>query len=281
MQSAITTEGKVVTAKAYDEKIHGTHIVCMDKSCNVPVHFIPGTKDINPYFRTSGKGDSVHAVDCGFAKKLSFQESVAKVSEYQTSIKEQGIREFVVRLNMDSLDPDYKTKVVERKQSEPNEREPDELGEDALKEEKATPKSIGSLKSVKKLFTTVEPDLLASIIVTTKGKYIPISELIRAYDSAHTALWEDEIIDVPYFIHGVIDRVIRRKKVWYINFVPKDNVYFSLIVFDKHFNLFTLKDDELVGKEVLAFGMLKKNTFDKEKKRTEMVIKTNKYIEFL
>lgn len=78
-----------------------------------------------------------------------------------------------------------------------------------------------------------------------------------------------------------IEKVIRRKKVWYINFTATENGFFSLIIFDRHFKHFTLKDNELIGKEVLAYGMLKRNEFNKEKKATEMIIKTNRYLEFL
>lgn len=281
MQSALLPNGNVVTAKAYDESLHGVRIACMDRSCRVPVSFIPGSRELVPHFRTSGKGASVHTDSCGFAKKLTFQETVAKVGEYQSSIQEQGIREFIVRLNMNSIDPDFTSNVIERNPGEPKEKQMEELDKEALKDDKPTPQSIGSLRSVKKLFTTVEPDLLASIIVTIKGKRIPISELIRPYDLAHEALWKDETLDVPYFIHGVIDRVIRREKVWYINFKALDDGYFSLIVFDRHFHHFTLKDDELIGKDVLAFGTLRKNTFKESIQSTEMVIKTNQYIEFL
>ncbi|WP_338657313.1 hypothetical protein V6B14_22380 (plasmid) [Sporosarcina psychrophila] len=281
MHSALLADGKVVTAKDYDEKMHGVRIVCMDKCCNVPVYFIPSSKGVISHFKTSGKGSSVHKEECGFSRKLTFQETVAKVSEYQTSLREHGIREIVVKLNLNSIDPDIDVKTNERKQREKIEKEPADLDEDALKEDKPTPQSIGSLRSVKKLFTSVEPDLLATIIVSVKGERIPISELIRHHDIAHVAVWEDKTLNVPYFIHGCIEKVIRRKKVWYINFTATENGFFSLIIFDRHFKHFTLKDNELIGKEVLAYGMLKRNEFNKEKKSTEMIIKTNRYIEFL
>jgi len=282
MHSALLADGKVVTAKSYAEDIHGVRIICMDKSCHAPVIFIQETKDIVAHFKTSGKGASVHKQSCGFARKLTFQETVSKVNEYQTSLQEQGIREFLVRLNLNGIDPDFKPKVNEN-EIEPREKEEKaELDSEALKETAHTPQSIGSLKSIKKLFTTVDPDLLASIIVSVQGKRIPISELIRHHDQAHNALWEDKTLDVPYFIHGRIDKVIRREKVWYINFITDiENSFFSLVIFNSHFQYFTYKDEELVGKDVLAYGMLKKNSFNKDKKVTEMIVKSNKYLEFL
>jgi len=169
VHSALIADGKVVTAKAYDQSLHGVRIICMDKCCGVPVYFIPGSVDVVPHFKTSGKGTSIHKEGCGFSKKLTFQESVAKVSEYQTSLREQGIREFVVRLNLNSIDPDIVAKVNENEPKEKEQKEKEELDSEALKENKPTPQSIGSLRSVKKLFTTVEPDLLAQSSFQLKG----------------------------------------------------------------------------------------------------------------
>lgn len=281
MHSALLPNGKIITAVSYDESLHGVRLNCMDKSCMSPVFHVPGTPTMSAHFKTSGKGASIHKQNCGFGKKLTFQETVSKVDEYQASFQGQGLREFVVRLNMNKLDPDFEAKESENLPKEKEDSKVEELDSEVLKEDTKTPKSIGSLKSVKKLFMTVEPDLLASIIVAVNGKRIPISELIRSYEAAHLALWNDTTLDVPYFIHGIVERVIRRDKVWYINFKQTDSGFFSLIVFDRHFKHFTLKDEELIGKEVLAFGLLKKNTYSQDRKSTEMIIKSNQYIEFL
>lgn len=281
MHSALLRDGKVITAKSYTEELHGIRLTCMDKSCGVPVIYIPESDGGIAHFKTSGKGDSIHKEECGFAKKLTFQQTVAKVSEYQTSLREQGIREFVVRLNLNSIDPDFEPKEVNREPSEKDEKDKPELDEKVLKESKPTPSSIGSLKSVKKLFTTVEPDLLASILVSVKGTKIPISELIRSNQDAHIALWENRSPDLPYFIHGRVEKVVRRERVWYIKFEAEDASFFSLVVFEKHHKYFTLKDEELIGKDILAYGYLKKNEFNKDKPATDMIIKSNKYLEFL
>lgn len=281
MQSALLANGKIITAKAYDESLHGVRIYCMDSSCGVPVFHVSGTKDVASHFKTSGRGTSIHKEGCGFAKKLSFQQTVEKVGEYQAIMSQQDVRELLVRLNMNGIDPDIEKRTIERTPKE-EDSEPKEISKDILRDEQPAPQSISSLRSIKKLFTTVEPDVLASIIVAVKGKKIPISELISCYKEAHIALWEGETLNVPYFIHGTVDKVIRRDKVWYINFSPTVEGFFSLVIFDKHFKYFTLKDDDLLNKDILAFGYLKKNTFQKDtRKATEMVIKSNKYIEFL
>lgn len=280
MHSACLPDGKVVTARSYDPTIHGSRIACIDSLCHAPVFFIPGTADVSPHFKTSGKGESIHKESCGFSRKLSFEETVAKVSQYQSTLQSQGVREFVVRLNLNAIDPDYEARTVERNPSD-KEKSSDELESPALKEESETPKTISSLRAVKKLFTTVEPDLLASIIVSVKGTKIPISALIQSCSNAHAALWKDTTLDMPYFIHGKIEKVIRRDKVWFINYESMPEGFFSLVVFDRYFTHFTLKDHELVGRTVLAYGYLKKNTFTPNRQSTEMIVKANKYIEFL
>lgn len=281
MHSALLNDGKVITAKSYQEEIHGLRLRCMDKSCGVPVIHVGETEEVIAHFKTSGRGASIHHEQCGFAKKLTFQQTVAKVGEYQASLREQGIREFVVRLNLNSIDPDYEAKEINREPSDKEPKEKSELDEKALKDSKPTPSSISSLKAVKKLFTTVEPDLLASILVSVKGTKIPISDLIRSNHDAHLALWGHKTLDMPYFIHGRVDKVIRREKVWFIKFEAEDTSFFSLVIFEKHHRHFTLKDEDLIGKDILAYGYLKRNEFNKDKPATDMIIKSNKYLEFL
>jgi hypothetical protein len=120
-------------------------------------------------------------------------------------------------------------------------------------------------------------------MVSVKGQKVAISELIQEYSAAHESLWEDGLnLDLPYFVQGTIDKVIRREKVWYINFanINNGNGYFLLVVFEKYFKHFSYKDKELIGKEILAYGYLRKNTYTsvKEKQYTEMAIKSNDYI---
>lgn len=274
MHSALLPNGMIVAASEYSPDRHGVNIHCMDASCKVPVIFIQQTDNTIPHFKTSGKGGSIHKPGCGFFKKLTFQESVSKVSEYQRTFQNSGLQEIIVRMNLNSIDPDYEPKSIER---EKKEKKIDGV-EVKIKKDNETPQTIASLKAVKKLFTGYEPDILASIMISVKGIKIAISELIQDYQKAHDALWSDELSsNLPYFVHGTVDKVIRRDKVWYVNFTNN----FSLVVFERNFKHFTYKDEQLVGKEILAYGYLKKNTFIKERQSTEMLIKSNRYLEFL
>lgn len=279
MNSAKLHNGKIITAKEYNSNLHGTRIYCIDKAChNVPVIYIKGNETTVPHFRTSGHNNSKHHEGCGFYKPLSFEESIQKVKEYQQELLDQGVKENIIRLNLNKLDPDYVKSEVDREEKEKRVNDPTEI---KIKQDAETPASISSLKSVVKLFSTYEPDILSSILVNIKGKKIPISQLILSTEQAHNLLWNGESIDkLNYFVYGTVENVQRREKVYYINFKRVNDVFFSLVVFDKYFKHFTYSDEELIGKQVLAWGGLAKNTFN-EKNTTIMAIKSNRYIEYV
>ncbi|QCJ45399.1 hypothetical protein FAY30_25955 (plasmid) [Bacillus sp. S3] len=279
MNSALLHNGQVITAAEYNSDTHGSRIYCIDPVCKKPVIFVNGSESSVPYFKTTGKNlDTKHHDNCGFARPLTFEESIKKVGEFQEELMDKGIKEVVIRMNMNKIDPDYEGRQVEREESEKKPKDPNEV---KVKQESATPNSIGSLKAVVKLLTSYEPDTLASILVSVKGKKIPISQLILSHDKVHELLWDDRSIEsLNYFVYGTVEKLIRREKVWYINFKQVNDVMFSLVIFDKYFKHFPFSDEQLVGKNILATGFLKKNVY-KEKNTTEMVIKSNKYVEFI
>ncbi|KZE67959.1 hypothetical protein AWM68_17455 [Fictibacillus phosphorivorans] len=279
MNSALLHNQRVVTAAEYSQETHGHRLFCIDKSCKAPVIFVNGSETTIPHFKTTGKNDvSKHMDSCGFFKPLSFEESIKKVQEYQSDLLNQGMKENIVKLNLNKLDPDYEGKQIERDEIEKKEKDPNEI---KVKQESPTPNSISSLKSIVKLLTSYEPDILASILVSVKSKKVPLSQIVINQEKAHDLLWADEVVDsMSYFVYGTVENVIRREKVYYISFKPTNNVSFNLVVFDKYFKHFTYRDEQLIGKDIVAWGGLKKNIY-KDKNTTEMVIKSNKYLEYL
>lgn len=171
MNSALLHSGKIVTAAEYNPDVHGNRIYCIDKICKNPVIFVSGTESSVPYFKTTGKtSDSKHHDKCGFARPLTFEESIKKVEEYQTDLMDKGIKEVVIKMNMNKIDPDYEGKQVDRVEKDKKPKDPNEV---KIKQESATPNSISSLKAVVKLLTSYEPDTLASILVKCEGKKNP------------------------------------------------------------------------------------------------------------
>lgn len=277
MHSARIMDGSIVAAKKYNPDIHGSTIFCMDSTCNVPVHFVRESEKI-AFFKTSGKGNSVHKESCAFATRLSFERAVSKVNVFQQEQRSEGLDEFIVRLNTNKLDPDYIPRSIERESTE-KEVDPTNI---KIKQDKVTPpQTVSSLTSIKKLFTTVEPDLLATITVSVQGYKLPISQLISDYQSIHKRLWNNQTLNIPYFIYGSIQKIVRLGKVWYFNMHDGDDFYFTLIVFEKYFKYFTYTDEQLLERPILVMGKLRKNTFKENHRNTEMIIKSNKYIEFL
>ncbi|MFD1736159.1 hypothetical protein ACFSCX_06230 [Bacillus salitolerans] len=278
MISALLSNGKVITSSEYNPDTHGHRLSCID--CKVPVVFVSATDLVKGHFKTTGKHESKHSTTCGFFKPLSFEESIQKIREYQDELLDKGIKEQVLKLNLSKLDPDYVPKVIERDETNTKPKEVDD-SKVKVKQESDTPQSLSSLKSVVNLLSSYELDVLSTILVQVKGKKIPLSSIVLNQEQAHRLLWGSEQIDkMGYFVYGEIESVIRREKVIYVVFKPLNQIRFSLVVFEKYFSHFTYKDQELMGKRILAYGFLQKNTY-KEKNTTEMSIKSNKYIEFL
>ncbi len=275
MNAARLQDGTIIAAKNYSPASHGLDIYCMDIACQVPVHFVQEGKKIS-FFKTSGKGESVHKELCAFATKMTFERSLFKVTQFQQELKSH-VEPIMVRLNTNKLDPDYVPKSIQREEdnNEVNGREL-KVKDDSPK----PPQTLSSLKSLKKLFQTADPDLLASIFISYNGHKVPITELISDQYIAAKKLWKGTSLNVNYFIHGEITSIVRLDKVWYFN-MGEDAYPFTLVVFEKYFKYFTYKDEELLNRTILVMGRLKKNDFNKEKFVTEMIIKADAYIEFL
>ncbi|MCM3619807.1 hypothetical protein M3936_19740 [Sutcliffiella horikoshii] len=279
MQSAVLSNGKIVTADEFNSEIHGNSLYCYDKSCKAPVIFVKGSDHMAPHFKTTGKSEeNKHHINCGFYRPLSFLESINKVKEYQEGMLKGGIKQNIVKINFNKLDPDYEPKTVEREEKEKKPIDPTEI---KIKQENESTKSIGSLKAIVNLLTSYDPGILSSIVVQVKGTKIPISKLILHSDKAYPLHWSNELLETPYFVYGKVERVIRREKVYFIAFESYNNSKFSLVVFDKYFKHFSLRDEQLVGKEVISYGYLKKNAYNQDIKRSELSIKSDKFIQIL
>jgi len=273
MLMAMLHNENIVSAMEYDPEAHGNRLYCMDKTCKAPVIFVPGSENISPHFKTTGKGDSVHSTSCGFYEPLDLVGSIKKVKEYQDDKLQENMNEIVIRLSMNRIDPDREVATVER---EKREKKPNEL---KVKNENLTPQTISSVKGVVKLLTEHEPDILSSILINVGGGHkVPLSQIIVNQDEAHKILWEDKMLkNVDYFVYGRVANIVKRETVMYVNFEETD-VPFTLVVFKKHWKDFSYTEEKLKGKDVLVYGHLRKNDYN-NKRLTEMIIKSDKYLE--
>lgn len=281
MRTAILAGGKIVHADEYDEAMHGFEIFCMDKSCRSPLIFVPKTEKAVSHFKTIGKNsESKHKPTCGFYQPLDVIESIEKVGEYQKEIiQNSSVKKVLISLNMKKIDPDYETKPVDKETVESKNPPEDKV---KVKETNENPATISSLKSIVKLMAQHEPDLLSTIYFNVGGgRKIPISSMVMNQERAHQALWNEESLrETGYFVYGKIQEVIHREKVKYIKMEKMNGVSFTIVIFEKHFKFFKLADTQLKDKDILVYGILRKNIFQ-EKNETEIVIKSDKYIEFL
>ncbi|MGY3716076.1 hypothetical protein ACWE42_11175 [Sutcliffiella cohnii] len=264
--------GNIVTTLEYNSDLHGTRVYCIDKSCNAPLIYVAENDNRAAHFKTSGKGDSKHSSQCGFYQQLDLIESISKVKQYQ----EDGVhsnKEIIIRLSMNRIDPDREVAGVEREKGKKENQEP------KVKNESLTPNSITSVKGVVKLLTEYEPDVLSSILINVGGgRKVNLSELVVDQKTAHRLLWQEEgLKDVGYFIYGKVSKFTKLEKVLYINFEEVE-VPFTVVIFQKYWNEFDYTEKQLVGRNVLVYGHLRKNDYQ-NKQTTEMIIKSSKYIE--
>lgn len=273
MLTAKLHTGKIVSALEYNLDVHGSRIYCMDKTCNAPLIFVRENDGRAAHFKSSGKGESKHQSACGFYQPLDLIGSISKVKEYQQDRVQDDMKEIVIRLSMNRIDPDKETSTIER---EKGNKDPNSI---KVKNDSLTPQSISSVKGVVKLLTEYEPDILSSILINVGGgRKVPIAELIINQERAHEMLWNDEMLkDTGYFVYGKVAKMIKREKVMYINFEEKD-VPFTVVIFQQYWNDFSYSEKQLIGKDVLVYGHLRKNDYQ-DKQLTEIIIKSDKYLD--
>ncbi len=274
MLTARFQNGNIISAFDYNPEIHSRQLYCVDHQCKAPLIFVEESENgRSSHFKTSGKGESRHTNSCGFYQPLDLVESIQKVRQFHDNGIPGGLKEIIIRLSMNRIDPDKQTKTVER---EVNNKKEENL---KVKNDSLTPQSISSVKGAMKLLTEYEPDILSSILINVgSGRKIPLSSLMLNQEQAHTQLWNDELFkDVGYFVYGKVTRLIKREKVMYINF-EEQSVPFTIVIFLKHWQDFSYTEKQLASKDVLVYGHLRKNQFQ-DKNLTEIIIKSDSYLE--
>lgn len=86
MLTAKLADNIVINATDFQLMPSQTPIFCMD--CRAPVHFVKEGNKI-AFFKTSGKGESVHREGCAFAAPMTFTESVGKIMQLQKEMISQ------------------------------------------------------------------------------------------------------------------------------------------------------------------------------------------------
>ncbi len=283
MLTAFLESGRVIHAKEYDPAKHGYSLFCIDTGCRAPVIFIEEIESKRKaHFKTVGKGsESKHTPQCGFYEaELDVVTAIEKTTEYQKVILQaEGVPKHVINVNLRRLDPDYEAKVVDKKEEE-KEKEEDKV---KIKDDRESPGSVGSMKSVMKLLTSYEPDVLASIYFSVGGGLkLPMSQVVLNTERAYATLWEDRVPrGMKYFVYGTVRSARKMEKVFYVDLEESGSEHpFTMVIFEKYFKHFPLKPDELIGRDVLVYGELRKDEY-KEIRRAQIILKTIKLLEFI
>lgn len=283
MLTALLPNGKIVHASEYSDEKHGYTLYCIDPQCKAPVIYVGASSSSetkrSAYFKTVGKDiDSKHKENCGFYEPLDVVEAIQKTALYQKQILEsEGVPKQIINLNLKRLDPDYVPKEpIDRK--EKKEEKDDKV---KVKDDREAPGSIGSLKSIVKLMTSYEPDVLASIYFNVGGgRKLPLSDVVMSPDRAYDLLWQDLTIPrMQYFVYGRVIEVTALEKVTMIDMdIEDEEKPFTIVIFAEYYKHFSYNKKDLVGKEFLVFGDLRKNTF-KDINKAQIVIKSSEYLE--
>jgi hypothetical protein len=280
MLTAILSNGKIIHANEYIGQRHGFTLLCIDAKCRAPVIHVAQSERAAAHFKTVGRGDNEarHKDTCGFYEPLDFIGAVEKTHEYHKAVLEnENVPKQIVTLSLKLLDPDYVTKEGEK-----NEKKKQESDKVKLKDDKESPGVITSLKNVVKLLTSYEPDVLATLYFNIGGgRKLPMSHVVLSPIRAYETLWEDRTIrGLHYFVYGKIQDVRKLEKVMYIDLIKENDHPFTIVVFADYYKHFKYEPSEIINKDVLIYGELRKNEYNGAKK-TEIIIKTSKYLEFI
>lgn len=273
--TALLPSGSIVHSEEYDDKVHGLELYCIDPACKAPVIHVGRSERSKAYFKTVGRDeDSKHKRDCGFYEPLDVIQAIEKTPEYQKKVLESvWVPKKIIRLNMNRLDPEYQAK--ERDPKEETEKDNEKLG---IREQRDQPDVISSMKSIIKLLTTNEPDVLSTIYFGVNGRRLPMSNVVMGPRKAHDLLWSDQSLRINYFVYGKILNITTLEKVTYLDLESDSDHPLTLVVFKEYYRNFTKnKFEDLLNRDILVYGQLRKNDYN-DKRKCEIIIKTEKYI---
>jgi len=268
MQNARLIDGSIINANEYIRNLHEGKILC--PYCDAPVIYVmPQEKD--PYFKTTGKNNSIHDKYCSERRELAVFDSIRQIKRYTAKIDDlTDYKEYIFNLNLENIhiDEEHRGKV-------------NEIGFNHPKKKLKYTNRYGNTKNALRNIRTL--DLLAKII---RKNYKELNKIVFDYNGCKYLL-EDIIIDqnkafelastgqikdIDYVVYGKVRSLISRETVKYINLEEQDGmVPFTGVIFKDHFPDFTY-DERINGKPVLIAGKLLLN---KMYNKAQIIIKSD------
>lgn len=272
MQNALLPTKEIINAKEYDRLIHGEELFCV--SCKVPVIFVgQDQSNRSPFFKTTGRKESVHKKDCKEVRNLAIFDSLKTVNRYTGKVDDDNNHLIELDFALDN-----KAQIPHGPISE--------IGEDHSKKrltyvnkysgtKNALFKRITSLSGIAKLLKN-SPEELARITFTQQGELFSFSEIVIDQNKATKIALENSYTNVDFIVYGVVRSVIKTEKVMFINFDAQNGLKpFDIFVFAGDFKWFMLTRENLERKPILARGKIK---YNKLYNKAEMQVRSNKQI---
>ncbi|MQL53631.1 hypothetical protein GFC01_15440 [Desulfofundulus thermobenzoicus] len=275
MQNALLPNGKIINAKEYDQLIHGEKLFCV--SCKKPVIYVGSDQgNREPFFKTTGRGESIHKEDCKERRTLIIFDSLKTINKYTTDMSKMDSEDkYLIKLD---FAPDNKEQIPHGSIDEIDESHPKKKFTYAYKYSKkrsTLPKRITSLSQIARLLKN-KPEDLSRITFTQQGELFSFTDIVIDQDKATEIALGNKYTNIDFIIYGVVRSVIKTEKVMFVNLDTQDGLKpFDIFVFAGDFKWFTLTKEQLEGKPILARGKIK---FNERYNKAEMRVRFNKQI---
>lgn len=279
MKNALLPNGEKINAIEYDPMIHGVEIYCL--SCKRPViHSKAKYSNIEPYFKTTGKGLSKHTPGCSEKREVKQIETIKKLNRYTTDISKVNPNNFhIIKVQFGNINIDHMPHGEMNEVSRNNPKK--KLGYTLIYSGRQNHSlgQITSLSTIAKLLRVNTVEDLSKTVLEINGKMLLVNQFVIDQDQAFEIAKSGNFY-IPFFvIYGKIGFVKKLDKVMFINFDVQDGLKpLSAYIFSGHYKYFTYTKEQLEGNYVLIQGSLK---FNEKYNKTEIQIKWNKQLHIM
>lgn len=270
MRNAYLKNGEKLPAKDYNLRVHGSAVYC---KCGARVICVtPNNDDRESFYKTTGSKDSKHDNNCSEIRRLRINmvEKGVKFSAAIKAVQEEQQRTISLNLSSATKQPGN-INIDEVEYEKPN------YVNRPRKIENRLHGSIKSLSTIATLLTKNSAEELLTIVFKINGKKIPLSKLVIEQNAANEIAKAG--LDEEFIVYGIVDNVVKREKVMYINFDEQDGAKpFALVVFANNFDKFAI-NEKIEGKTVLAYGKITPQYGATE--GTQMILNNKQHIHVL
>jgi hypothetical protein len=271
MKSANLIGGQNISANEYDVRVHGQEIFC---ECGARVICVtPNNDEREPFFKTTGNGDSRHREGCSEIRNL-YINNIEQAIRYVDTVEpvldkelvmisfELGKKKALAGTGVGTIESDRQFK-------------PNYINKPGHTEKK-THESIKTLKKVADLIKKNKPEELSKIAFKRYGTTIRFFDLVIDQNVAYEKTKKVDQSNQEYIIYGKVNSIVKTDKVMFINLDEQEGAKaFALVVFANKFEQFAFVNRKMEGMFVLAFGnVTPKRGYD----GTQMILNDSKYL---